>query len=253
MRIVVVGGTGLVGSTLVELLRRQGHDVVAASPSTGVDTVTREGLAETLTGADAVVDLTNRTTFEPGAITDFFTTSTRNLLEAERHAGVGHHVVLSIVGVDRISHPGYLDAKAAQERLVTNSGVPFTIVRATQFFEFLTTIGAGLAQGDEIVLPAADLQPIAVADVAAALADVVTAAPLGGVVEIAGPERGTFARFVDPALRAHRDERAVRSEPDAGYFGVPIVQDSLVPLGPARIGSTTFEDWSVAPSAPSAP
>ncbi|MCY1145445.1 NAD(P)H-binding protein [Actinoplanes sp. Pm04-4] len=244
MRIVVAGGTGLIGSKVVELLRPKGHDVVPAALETGVDTITGQGVAEALEGADAVVDVTNRMTFEPDVIMNFFTTSTRTLLEAGRAAGVRHHIVLSIVGVDRLSHPGYLNAKAAQERLVAESGRPYTIVRATQFFENLTTIGAGMAQGGVIVLPAADLQPIAAADVAGALADVVTGEPAGGVAEIAGPERASFARFVGPVLAAQGDERPVKEDPAAGYFGVPIVRDSLVPLGEARIGRTTFEEWS---------
>ncbi|GIE82039.1 NmrA family transcriptional regulator [Actinoplanes philippinensis] len=244
MRVVVAGGTGLIGSKVVGLLRAQGHDVLPASPETGVDTISGQGVSEALEGADAVVDVTNKMVFEPKAILDFFATSTRTLLEAGREAGVRHHVVLSIVGTDRLSHPGYLDAKAAQEHLVTQSGTPFTIVRATQFFEFLTTIGAGFAQGDAIVLPAADLQPIAAADVAATLAEVATSAPLDGALEIAGPERAPFARFIGPALAAQGDSRPIRQDAGVGYFGVPIVHDSLVPVGEARIARTSFEDWS---------
>lgn len=244
MRIVVAGGTGLIGSKVVALLRARGHDAVPAAPETGFDTITGQGVADTLTGADAVIDVTNRAVFEPEVVMDFFTTSTRNLLSAEKAAGVWHHVVLSIVGTDRLSHPGYLDAKAAQERLVAGSGTPFTIVRSTQFFENLAAMGAGSARGDRIVLPAADLQPIAAADVAAALTDVVTAPSSDGVVEIAGPERGTFSRFIGPVLAARGDTRPVTTDPGAGYFGVPIVRDSLVPVGEARIGATTFTQWS---------
>jgi uncharacterized protein YbjT (DUF2867 family) len=240
MRIVVAGGTGLIGSSVVESLRERGHEAVAASPSTGVDTITGAGLTAALRGADAVVDVTNKMVFEPEAITDFFTTSTRNLLAAEREAGVRHHVLLSIVGVDRLSHPGYLAAKAAQETLVAESGIPFTIVRATQFYEFLPTITAGFVQGDVIVPPTADLQPIAAADVAATLVDVVTSAPAEAAIDLAGPERAPFAHF----LTALGDPRPVKPDTAVGYFGVPIVQDSLVPQGEARIGQTTFETWT---------
>ncbi|XVU23311.1 SDR family oxidoreductase [Actinoplanes sp. CA-054009] len=246
MRVVVAGGTGLIGSKVGALLRPQGHDVVVAAPGTGVDTISGRGVAEALAGADVVVDVTNRAVFEPAAVMDFFTTSTRTLLDAGRAAGVRHHVVLSIVGVDRLSHPGYLDAKAAQERLVAGSGIPFTIVRATQFFENLTTIGAGMAQDDVIVLPVADLQPIAADDVAAALVDVVAGGPVDGVAEVAGPERAPFSRFVGPALAVRGDERPVEPSAGTSYFGVPIVTDSLVPLGAARIGRTSFEEWSAA-------
>ncbi|MEV4349103.1 NAD(P)H-binding protein [Actinoplanes sp. NPDC049596] len=182
--------------------------------------------------------------FEPDVIMNFFSTSTRTLLDAGRAAGVRHHVVLSIVGVDRLPYPGYLDAKATQERLVAESGLPYTIVRSTQFFENLTAMSAGMAQDDAIVVPTADLQPIAADDVAATLAEVVTAAPLDGAVEIAGPERGTFARFIGPTVTAEGDERPVQPDAGAGYFGVPIKPDSLVPLGPARLGRITFEDWA---------
>ncbi|WP_430785313.1 SDR family oxidoreductase [Actinoplanes sp. G11-F43] len=244
MRVVVAGGTGLIGSKLVASLRSQGHDAVAAAPETGVDTITGEGVAAALHGADAVVDVTNRMVFEPEAIQAFFTTSTRNLIEFGKDAGVRHHVVLSIVGTDRLSHPGYLNAKAAQEKLVERSGLPFTIVRATQFFEFLATIGAGLAQDGAIVPPTADLQPIAGDDVAAALADVVTGTPHNGAVEIAGPERAPFARFVGAALAAQGDDRPIRPDAAARYFGVPVVRDSLVPVGAARLARTTWADWS---------
>ncbi|SNY60034.1 SDR family oxidoreductase [Paractinoplanes atraurantiacus] len=244
MRIVVAGGTGLIGSQVVELLRGRGHDAVVAAPQAGVDTISGQGVAEAFAGADAVVDVTNRAVFEPDVVMDFFTTSTRTLLDAGRAAGVRHHVVLSIVGVDRLPYPGYLNAKAAQERLVAESGLPFTVVRATQFFENLSTIGAGMAQDDVIVLPTADLQPIAAADVAGILVEVVLAAPVGGAVEVAGPERAPFARFVGPVLAAQGDERPVKPSAGASYFGVPIVRDSLVPLGAARAGWTSFEEWA---------
>ncbi|XVV14578.1 SDR family oxidoreductase [Actinoplanes sp. CA-131856] len=244
MRIVVAGGTGLIGSKVVALLRARGHDAVPAAPGTGFDTITGQGVKEALRAAEAVIDVTNRVVFDPETVMNFFTTSTRTLLDAGRDAGVRHHVVLSIVGADRLSHPGYLDAKAAQERLVAGSGLPFTTVRSTQFFENLTAMGASMVRDSEIVLPAADLQPIAAADVASALADVVTSAPLDGVVEIAGRERAPFARFIGPVLAARGETRPLRTDATAAYFGVPITHDSLVPLGEARIGRTSFEDWS---------
>lgn len=237
-------GTGLIGSKVVALLRGQGHDAVPAALQTGFDTITGQGVRDTFKGAEAVLDVTNRAVFEPDVVMNFFTTSTRTLLDAGRAAGVRHHVVLSIVGVDRLAYPGYLSAKAAQEQLVADSGIPFTTVRSTQFFENLIVMGAGMAQDDRIVLPGADLQPIAAVDVAAALAEVVTSTPADGVVEIAGPERGSFARFIGPVLAAQGDARPIRTDVNADYFGVPIVHDSLVPLGAARIGRTTFEDWS---------
>ncbi|MEU8419571.1 SDR family oxidoreductase [Micromonospora sp. NPDC048835] len=244
MRIVVAGGTGLIGSKVVALLRGQGHDAVPAALQTGFDTITGHGVRDALKGAEAVVDVTNRVVFEPEEVMNFFTTSTRTLLDAAREAGVRHHVVLSIVGVDRLAYPGYLNAKAAQEQLVAASGIPFTTVRSTQFFENLSAMAAGMAQDDQIVLPTADLQPIAAADVAVAMAQVVTSPPVGGVVEIAGPERGSFTRFIGPVLAAQGDARPIRADVSADYFGVPIVHDSLVPLGAARTGRTSFADWS---------
>jgi uncharacterized protein YbjT (DUF2867 family) len=214
MRIVVAGGTGLIGSKVVALLRARGHDAVPAAPETGFDTLTGRGVKGALQAADVVIDVTNPVVFDPETVMNFFTT------------------------------PGYLNAKAAQERLVAGSGLAFTAVRSTQFFENLPAMGAGMVRDDEIVLPAADLQPIAAADVAAALIEVVTSTPRDGVVEIAGPERESFARFIRPVLAAQGDVRPVRTDATAGYFGVPIVRDSLVPLGEARIGRTAFDDWS---------
>jgi uncharacterized protein YbjT (DUF2867 family) len=246
MRIVVVGGTGLIGSRLVELLREAGHDTVAASPSTGVDTVTGAGVAEALTGADVVVDVANGPSFEPAAIKQFFTTSTRTLLAAEREAGVGHHVVLSIVGTDRLPDSGYLHAKHVQEQLVEASGAPYTIVRATQFFEFLGAIADGSTQEGTVLLPTADLQPVAAAEVSAALADAAVAAPRNGRSDLAGPDRRPFAEFVGPVLAARGDGREVRATPETGYFGTVLEQDSLVPTGEARITPTGFEAWLAA-------
>ena len=243
MRIVVVGGTGLIGSALVELLREAGHEAVPASPSTGVDTLKGTGVAEALTGTDVVVDVTNSPSFEDGPVLDFFTRSTRTLLAAEREAGVGHHVALSIVGTDRVPGSGYLRAKVAQEELIRAGGVPFSLVRATQFFEFLGAIAAGSTQEGVVVLPAADLQPVAAAEVSAVLAEVAAGAPSGGHADLAGPDRRPFAEFVGPVLAAQGDDRPVRSDAGACYFGAVLEQDSLVPTGEARIAPTGFEAW----------
>lgn len=243
MRIVVVGGTGLIGSALVSLLREAGHDAAPASPSTGVNTLTGAGVAEALAGATVVVDVTNSPSFEDGPVLDFFTRSTRTLLNAELVAGVGHHVALSIVGTDRVPASGYLRAKTRQEQLIRAGGVPFTIVRATQFFEFLDLIAAGSGQDGTVVLPTADLQPVAAADVSATLAEVAVAPPRNGHIDLAGPERRPFAEFVRPVLAAQNDERPVTTSPDAPYFGAVLEHDELVPTGEARIAPTGFEAW----------
>lgn len=243
MRIVVVGGTGLIGSALVGWLREAGHEAVPASPSTGVDTVTGAGVADVLAGAAVVVDVTNSPSFDDGPVLDFFTRSTRTLLAAERDTGVGHHVALSIVGADRVPASGYLRAKCAQEELIRAGGVPFTIVRATQFFEFLAMIGAGAVVGDGVVLPAADLQPVAAADVSAVLAEVAVAVPANGHLDLAGPDRRPFAGFVGPVLAVQGDTRVVTSSADATYFGAVLERDSLVPTGRARIAPTGFAEW----------
>lgn len=243
MRVVVVGGTGLIGSALVQRLREAGHEAVPASPSTGVDTLTGAGVADVLAGAAVVVDVTNSPSFEDGPVLDFFTRSTRTLLAAEREAGVRHHVALSIVGTDRVPESGYLRAKCAQEELIRAGAVPFTIVRATQFFEFLAMIGAGAAVGDAVVLPDADLQPIAAADVSAVLAEVASAVPLNGHLDLAGPERRPSTGFVGPVLAGRGDARVVTSSSGATYFGAVLERDSLVPTGPARIALTGFAEW----------
>ena len=243
MRIVVVGGTGLIGSALVASLREAGHDAVPASPSTGVDTLSGAGVAEALAGASVVVDVTNSPSFEDGPVLDFFTRSTRTLLAAERAAGVGHHVALSIVGTDRVPGSGYLRAKTAQEELIRAGGVPFTIVRATQFFEFLGAIAAGSTQDGAVVLSTADLQPVAAADVSATLAEVAVGAPRDGHLDLAGPDRRPFADFVRPVLAAQHDERPVTSTADTPYFGAVLDRDALVPTGAARIAPTGFEEW----------
>ena len=245
MKIVVIGGSGLIGKQLVADLRRRGHEAVAASPSTGVNTLTGEGLAEALVSAEAVVDVANAPSFEDSAVLDFFERSGRNLLTAERRAGVKHHVVLSIVGTDRLVENGYFRAKVAQETLVKASGLPYTIVRATQFFEFIATIAEGSVVGDRLVVPEADFQPIAAADVAAALADVTVAPPRNGTVEIAGPDKRPFRDFIARRLVASGDRREVLTDRGAHYFGAALETGSLVPTHAvaAKLGRTRFETW----------
>jgi uncharacterized protein YbjT (DUF2867 family) len=243
MKIVVVGGSGLIGKKLVAILRKRGHEVVAASPSSGVNSVTGEGLAQALAGASVVVDVTNSPSWEDAAVLKFFETSTRNLLAAERAAGVGHHVALSVVGADRMSDNGFMRAKVAQEGLIKAGQVPYTIVRATQFFEFLGGIAESGAAGDTIRLPTAPMQPLAADDVAAALADVAVEPPVNGTVELSGPEVLSIAAFVGRYLAATGDTRAVVPDPQARYFGAALDDRGLTPGGKARIGPTRFEAW----------
>lgn len=248
MKIVVIGGSGLIGRRLTADLSRQGHEAIAASPSSGVNALTGEGLAGVLAGADIVVDVSNAPSFEDAAVLDFFERSGRNLLAAEREAGVKHHVAPSIVGTDRLKENGYCRAKVVQERLVEASGIPFTIVRATQFFEFVATIAEGLVDGARLVVPDADFQPIAAADVAAALADVALAPPRNGTIEIAGPDRLPFRDFVARWIAAIGDRREVRTDKAARYFGAALDTGSLVPehAEAARLGPTRFESWLAA-------
>jgi len=243
MKIVVIGGSGLIGKKLIPLLRERGHEAAAASPSTGVNAVTGEGLARALAGADVVVDVTNAPSWEDAAVLAFFETSTRNLLAAEKAAGVNHHVALSVVGADRIPDSGYLRAKAAQERLIVAGGVPYTIVRATQFFEFLGGIAGPKADGDTVRLPTSPMQPLAADDVAAGLADVAVAAPVNAIVELAGPESLPLAEFVGRFLAATGDERTVVADPQARYFGAALDDRGLNPGDNPRVGPTRFEDW----------
>lgn len=254
MKIVVIGGTGLIGRPLVEQLRQEGHDMVAASPSTGIDSVTGEGLADALSGADVVVDIPNSPSFEDAAVLDFFERSTTNLVEAARAAGVGHHLVLSIVGADRMPDIGYMRAKVAQERIVTGGGVPFSIVRATQFFEFIPSLAEAAADGDTIRLSPVLMQPIAAADVSAALAEVATQPPTDGISELAGPEPLRLADLGRRVLASRNDPRTVVTDGDAGYFGGTVTDTSLVPgndpaITSQRIAPTRFEDWLTATSA----
>jgi uncharacterized protein YbjT (DUF2867 family) len=243
MKIVVIGGTGRIGSKTVAILRQGGHEVVAASPNTGVNTITGEGLKEAMAGTQVVIDLTNSPSFEDRAVLEFFETSGRNLLAAEAAAGVRHHVALSIVGTDRAPDNGYFRAKVAQEKLIEASGIPYTIIRSTQFLEFLGSIAASSADGHMVRVSPGLFQPIAADDVAAVVADVALAAPRRGIVEIAGPERAPFNEFVARYLKAVGDPREVVSDPEARLYGGRVEERSLVPLGEARLGRIGLEDW----------
>lgn len=244
MKIIVIGGTGLIGKKLVNQLTAKGHEAIAASPSSGVNTLTGAGLAEVVTGADAVVDVSNSPSFEETAVLNFFETSTRNILAAVKAAGIAHFVALSVVGADRMADGGYMRAKIAQESLIKASNVPFTILRATQFFEFLAPIADTTTQGDTARLPSALMQPLAAEDVAAALADVVLGKPANGIVEVAGPERLPMAEFVQRALAAKHDPRKVIPDASATYFGYVLDDTSLNPgSSNPRIAPTRFEDW----------
>lgn len=243
MKIVVIGGTGLIGSKLVALLQNRGHEVLAASPNTGVNTLTGEGLDQALAGAQVVVDVANSPSFADEAVLHFFQTSGRNLLAAEARAGVRHHVALSVVGTDRLQQSGYFRAKQAQEELVEAAGVPWTIVQATQFLEFLGGIVQSAAADGEIRLSPAHIQPISSDDVAAMLADVTLAEPRYGRIEIAGPERLRLAELVQRYLDLKQDARRVVADPQALYFGAPLDDATLVPAGAARLGKVTFAEW----------
>ncbi len=242
MKIVVIGGTGLIGSKTVSMLRQRGHEVVAASPTGGVNTITGEGLKEVLAGAQVVIDLTNSPSFEDKAVLEFFETSGRNLLRAEVAAGVRHHVALSIVGIDRTDN-GYFRAKVAQEKLIVASGMPYTIIRSTQFLEFLGGIADSCADGSKVRLSPGLFQPIAADDVAAVVADVALAPPRNGIVEIAGPQRAPFNEIVARYLKAVGDRREVVRDPEARYFGGRVEERSLVPLGEARLGRISLDEW----------
>src|ERR1043165_9898002 len=243
MKIVVIGGTGLIGDKLVKILREKGHGPLAASPSSGVNAIAGEGLADALAGAQVVVDLANAPAWEDKAVLEFFETSGRNLLAAESKAGVRHHVALSIVGTDRTPENGYFRAKVAQEKLIEASGIPYTIVRSTQFMEFLGGIAASSTAGNIVRLSPGLFQPIAADDVAAIVADVALAAPRNDIVEIAGPERAAFNEIVARYLKALGDPREVVRDPEARYFGGRVEEFSLVPLGEARLGRIGLDEW----------
>ena len=242
MKIVVIGGTGLIGSKTVAILREEGHEVVAGSPKSGVNTITGKGLKEAMAGAQVAIDLANSPSFEDKAVLEFFETSGRNLLAAEAAAGVRHHVALSIVGTDR-SDNGYFRAKVAQEKLIKTSGIPYTIIRSTQFLEFLGGIAASSADGNIVRISPGLFQPIAADDVAAIVADVALAAPRNGIVEIAGPERAPFNEIVARYLKAVGDPREVVRDPEARYWGGRVEERSLVPLGEARLGRIGLDEW----------
>ena len=243
MKIVVIGGSGLIGTKLVNKLRQDGHEVVAASPNSGVNTITGEGLAEALAGAQVVVDVANSPSFEDQAALEFFETSGRNLLAAEAAAGVRHHVALSVVGADRLADSGYLRAKLAQERLIKASKIPFTIVRSTQFFEFMSGIAQAATTGQTVRLSPALLQPIASDDVATALAEVTVGAPANNTIELAGPERLGLDELVRRFLGAMKDARQVVADVHARYFGAELNDQSLTPGDSPRVGGTRFADW----------
>jgi len=243
MKIVVIGGTGLIGSRLVTKLSAQGHVAVAAAPNTGVNTLTGEGLAEVLKGAQVVVDVSNSPSFEAGAVMDFFQTSTRNLLSYEAAAGVGHHVALSVVGSERLPQSGYLRAKVAQEKQIKEGPIPYTIVTATQFFEFTKRIADEATVGNSVRLPPVSFQPIAADDVVSALCKVATSAPLNSKIEIAGPEVFRFDELIRQRLSALNDSREVVADPRAQYFGTELSEGSIVPGDNAQLGEIHFEDW----------
>jgi uncharacterized protein YbjT (DUF2867 family)/nitrite reductase/ring-hydroxylating ferredoxin subunit len=243
MKIVVIGGTGLIGSKLVKKLREHGHEAVAASPESGVNTLTGQGLAEALTGASVVVDVSNSPSFEAAAVLSFFERSTRNLLTHEASAGVGHHVALSVVGTDRLSESGYFRAKIAQETLIKESSIPYSIVHATQFFEFVKGIADAATEGHTVRLAPVFIQPVAADDVASAVGRIAVGAPVNGVIEVAGPERFRLDELIRRALSRRNDPREVVADPHARYFGATLSELTLVPADDARLGETRFEEW----------
>jgi uncharacterized protein YbjT (DUF2867 family) len=251
MKIVVIGGTGLIGSKLVAKLGEQGHEAVPAAPNTGVNTVTGEGLSAALEGAQVVVDVSNAPDWEDDAVMNFFQTSTRNVLAAEADAGVGHHVALSVVGTDRLTESGYFRAKLAQEQMIQDSAIPYSIVHATQFFEFLTAIADSATEGSTVHLPPAMIQPMAAVDVAAAVGRVAVGPPVNGIVEVAGPEQFRLDELIRRQLQARNDPREVIADPQAQYYGISPGERTLLPGDDATLAETRLEDWAKQPAAAS--
>jgi uncharacterized protein YbjT (DUF2867 family) len=243
MKVIVIGGSGLIGKKVVDILRTKGHEVLAASPNSGVNSVTGEGLAGALAGANVVVDVTNSPSWADADVMEFFDKSTRNLLAAEKTAGVKHHVALSVVGADRMTDSGYMRAKVNQENLIKAGGIPYTIARATQFFEFLGGIADSGTEGDTVRMSTAPMQPMAADDVAAALADVAIASPLNAIIEVAGPEAMSIADFVGRFLTAKGDKRKVIADPKALYYGAVMGSRGIAPGDNPRIGPTRFDAW----------
>ena len=243
MKIVVIGGTGLIGSKLVDKLREHGHEAIPASPQSGVNTLTGEGLSEVLEGAEVVVDVSNAPDWEDDAVMHFFETSSRNLLAAETAAGVGHHVALSVVGTDRLAESGYFRAKIAQESLIKDSSIPYSIVHATQFFEFVDGIADAGTDGNTVRLPPALFQPMAADDVASAVAQVAVGAPVNGIVEVAGPDQFRLDELIRRVLKARNDPREVITDPEARYYGIAPSERTLLPGDGARLGEMHFDDW----------
>jgi uncharacterized protein YbjT (DUF2867 family) len=243
MKIAVIGGTGLIGSKLVKKLREHGQEVIAASPSSGVNTLTGEGLADALKGASVVVDVTNSPSWEDAAVLKFFETSTRNLLGYEAAAGVGHHVALSVVGTERLLESGFFRAKLVQENRIKESSISYSIIRATQFFEFIKNIGDFSTEGNKVCLPPVLFQPMAADDVASAIGRIATSSPVNGTVEIGGPEQFRLDELIRRDLAAREDPREVISDPHARYFGIEVSERTLIPNADARLGETRFEDW----------
>jgi len=243
MKLVIIGGTGLIGSKLVAKLRERGHEAIAASPNTGVNTITGEGLADALQGASVIVDVSNSPSFEAAAVMDFFTTSTRNLLKYAAAAGVMHYVALSVVGTERMPDSPYLQAKNAQEALIKGGGIPYSIVHATQFFEFVARIADEATDGSTVRVPPVLIQPMAADDVAKAVCTVAVNAPVNGTVDVAGPEQFRFDELIRQGLSARHDPRNVVADPHARYFGAELGERSLVPAGEARLGEIHFQEW----------
>ena len=253
MKIVIIGGTGLIGSRLVTKLNALGHEAVAAAPNKGVNTLTGEGLAEVLNGAQVVVDVSNSPSFEDAAVLNFFQTSTRNLLSYEAAAGVGHHVALSIIGTDQLPDSGYMRAKVAQEKLIKESSIPYSIVRATQFFEFVNRISDSFTDGNTVRVPPVSFRPMAADDVVSEVGRVAMGSPVKGIVEVAGPEEFRFDELIREGLASRKDPREVIADPHARYFGTELSERSLVPAGEAQLGEIRFADWLSRSASPLVP